>query len=143
VGERFTEFYILGPEGKAEGYSQNLSLGEKGEVTLGIVNHEQEEASYQVKVAINGAESGVKIWLEDENGETTLAVDNAIAVGELANDEKWERKIVFQPLQRGEGQKLEFLLFSPELQGSQSTNSGLDNDGSAGMLSLHLWLNVS
>ena len=127
VGERFTEFYILGSQGKAENYTTNLTLGEKGEVILGIVNHEQEEMSYQVKAMVNDTEGGVKIWLEGENGETTLAANNTIAVAALANEEKWEREILFEPLQRGEGQKLEFLLFSPKLRQDYHISSELDN----------------
>lgn len=39
VGEQFTEFYILGTDGKAEGYPRELEEGEKGEVIVGVVNH--------------------------------------------------------------------------------------------------------
>lgn len=46
VGERFTEFYILGPQGKAEGYPTSLKLGERGGFILGILNHEQEDMDY-------------------------------------------------------------------------------------------------
>jgi len=127
VGERFTEFYLLGPQGKAENYTTNLTLGEKGGVILGIVNHEQVEMSYQVKAMVNGTEGGVKIWLEGENGGTTLAANNTIVVAALANDEKWEREIFFEPLERGEGQKLEFLLFSPKLRQDYHISSELDN----------------
>jgi len=49
-GERFTEFYILGPSGKAEGYPTELSVGESGTVILGIANHEQREMNYTVEV---------------------------------------------------------------------------------------------
>lgn len=129
VGERFTEFYILGPYDKAEGYTTNLTLGEKGEVVLGIVNHEQEGMSYHVKVMVNGTESGVRIWLGDEGGGTTLVANNTIGVGELANEEKWERKVFFEPLSRGEGQKLEFLLFSPGLREDYHIRSELDSGG--------------
>lgn len=48
-GERFTEFYILGPEGKAENYPTNLTIGEKGKVIIGIVNHEGEPVNYTVE----------------------------------------------------------------------------------------------
>ena len=48
-GEKFTEFYILGPEGKAEGYPTNLTIGEKGKVIIGIVNHEGQPVDYTVE----------------------------------------------------------------------------------------------
>src|SRR5712692_9394248 len=40
VGEPFTEFYVLGPGGKAEGYPRRLLVGEPGRVILGVINHE-------------------------------------------------------------------------------------------------------
>lgn len=33
-----TEFYILGPEGEASDYPDNLTVGESGELIVGIVN---------------------------------------------------------------------------------------------------------
>lgn len=52
VGESFTEFYLLGPSGKAEGYPANLSIGENGSVIIGIVNHEHEQVNYTVEIWI-------------------------------------------------------------------------------------------
>jgi len=125
VGERFTEFYILGLQGKAEAYPTNLKLGEKGKIILGIVNHEQEEMNYQVKVIVDGTEEGVKIWLEDENEELTPIANNTINIEALANEEKWERNLLFEPLQKGERQKLEILLFSPKLRENHHIRSQL------------------
>jgi uncharacterized membrane protein len=49
-GEKFTEFYLLGPGGKAGDYPTNLSTGQTGYVTVGIVNHEQSTSSYQMVI---------------------------------------------------------------------------------------------
>ena len=57
VGEKFTEFYILGEEGKAEGYPKQLVVGEEGYVILGIVNHEYEPVTYTAKVLIGEEEN--------------------------------------------------------------------------------------
>ena len=54
VGERFTEFYILGLEGEAEGYPKELVVGEEAKVIVGIVNREQEDMSYWVEVIVDG-----------------------------------------------------------------------------------------
>ena len=73
VGEAFTEFYILGLDGKARDYPAgftlegnrvvlvNYGMGEGREVAgdsavmiLGIINREQAGAAYTVKVSING-----------------------------------------------------------------------------------------
>lgn len=48
-GESFTEFYVLGPEGKASGYPQ-LAVGENGTVILGLVNHEHRDMNYTIMV---------------------------------------------------------------------------------------------
>lgn len=48
-GESFTEFYVLGPEGRASGYPQ-LEVGENGTVILGLVNHEHQEMNYTIMI---------------------------------------------------------------------------------------------
>ncbi len=49
-GEHFTEFYILGPGGKADNYPTNLLVGENGTVIIGIVNHEGGNVTYYVQM---------------------------------------------------------------------------------------------
>lgn len=49
-GEKFTEFYILGENGKAADYPTNLTVGETGNVTIGIVNHEYKTVNYTLVV---------------------------------------------------------------------------------------------
>ncbi|KAA0004124.1 MAG: DUF1616 domain-containing protein [Thermoplasmata archaeon] len=48
-GEKFTEFYILGPGGKAEGYPTNISTNETAKVIIGIANHEGKPINYTVE----------------------------------------------------------------------------------------------
>jgi uncharacterized membrane protein len=50
VGERFTEFYLLGNGGKADEYVQNLSVGENAYVFIGISNHEYRIINYSVDI---------------------------------------------------------------------------------------------
>ena len=50
MGERFTEFYILGEEGKAAGYPTNLSVGQNATVIIGIANHEYQRVNYTVEI---------------------------------------------------------------------------------------------
>jgi len=96
VGERFTEFYILGIEGKAEGYPQEIILGDKGEVIVGIVNREHEPTVYTVEISIDG--------------------ENIVEVGPVSLDHegKWEQKVSFNPSRAGPNQKVEFLLYRGE-----------------------------
>lgn len=49
----YTEFYILGPEGNASNYPTNLTIGERAEVIIGVVNHEQMEMTYTVVIRAN------------------------------------------------------------------------------------------
>jgi uncharacterized membrane protein len=92
-GERFTEFYILGAEGKAEDYPGQAVVGEPVELTVGIVNHEYQALSYRVDIVIDGVKN------------------KEITTGELAHQEGWERVVSFIPQSSGEGQEVEFWLY--------------------------------
>ena len=96
VGEAFTEFYILEAEETAGRYPQELTLGEEGVVTLGIVNHEYQDVDYWVVVSINEEE------IQD------------IGLINLEHGEIWEQEVSFQPTRAGLGQKVEFLLYIGE-----------------------------
>jgi uncharacterized membrane protein len=91
-GEKFTEFYILGPDGKAGNYPTNLSQGETGNITIGIVNHEDITTSYQLVVKLN------RTILKNETFN-------------LTNNQKKEIPFSFQSNQSGNGQKIEFYLY--------------------------------
>jgi uncharacterized membrane protein len=101
VGERFTEFYILGPEGKAANYTTELKVGEEGRVILGIVNHEQEEASYEVEVWIDGEKAKLRVEGEDKD-EINVA---------LENEAEWEKEVGFVPQTAGKNQTVEFVFY--------------------------------
>jgi len=92
-GEKFTEFYILGIEGKALGYPKQAFVGEPVDIVIGVVNHEYQPARYRVKVTIDGIEN------------------NEVNVGTLAHEEKWEEKIGFTPKVTGEKQMVNFYLY--------------------------------
>jgi len=101
VGEKFTEFYILGPEGRAGHYPEELRVGEEGRVILGIVNHEQEWASYKVEVWIDGERAKLRIEGEDRD-EIKI---------ELEHEQEWGRAVGIVPQTTGENQKVEFVLY--------------------------------
>lgn len=52
-GDNYTEFYLLGTNGKAGDYPTHLTTGETGKLTLGIVNHEYSNTSYLLKITKN------------------------------------------------------------------------------------------
>jgi len=50
IGERFTEFYLLGPGGMADEYPTNLTVNQSATIILGIQNHEYENLTYYIEV---------------------------------------------------------------------------------------------
>ena len=90
-GEKFTEFYILGPGGKAGNYPTNLTAGQIGNVTVGIVNHEQSTTTYNLIIKLNN---------------NTLKNENIT----LSNNEKKEIPFSFNAV-KGDNQKIDFLLY--------------------------------
>ncbi len=97
VGERFTEFYVLGSGGKIENHPTNLTLGESGTVILGVINHEYEELAYRIVIK--------------RDNETIGTIDDIT----LNHEMKWEEKYTFTPEKTGEKMKLEFLLLREDL----------------------------
>ncbi len=139
VGERFTEFYILGLSGKAADYpgefvidSNQLSVisvqyGDNaqivkeryGRVILGIVDQEQKKTAYAVAIRIDG--QPVKI---SSGGRDLSRLEGIV----LEQGEKWEQEIGFAPLHTGDNQKVEFLLYKDGAEEAEE--------------SLHLWVDV-
>jgi uncharacterized membrane protein len=91
-GEKFTEFYLLGVDDKAGNYPTNLSVNEVGNVTIGIVNHEQSKTDYNMVTTLNG---------------TTISSENFT----LANNETKMINYSFKATDQGNNQKLVFKLY--------------------------------
>ncbi len=115
-GEKFTEFYILGPEGMADDYPTDLAVGEVGEVIIGVVNHEYASTTYLLEVKLN---------------ETVIGGDEL----HLEHGVIWEGTFFFEATRKGEDQKVEFLLYR-----DQDHNES-DETGEP-YRSLHLWVDV-
>jgi uncharacterized membrane protein len=96
LGESFTQFYLLGLEGKAEGYPRQIVVGENASVVLGIANHEHQSTSYRIEIAIDGQKVATL-------GPITLA-----------HEEEWEETVSFSPARVGLHQKVEFWLYKDE-----------------------------
>ena len=95
-GDTFTEFYLLGPQGEAANYPDELKVGEAGKVMVGIINHEGREVGYRVEVVIGGVKS------------------NEVGPFVLLDEQKWAGEVGFVPERDGENQKVEFLLYQDE-----------------------------
>lgn len=114
-GEHFTEFYILGPEGMADNYPTNYTLGESGKVIVGVVNHEYRPLNYTMEIRL-------------ENSSLPLPEDMQQVT--LSHNETWEEPLTFTPPTEGKNMKLEFLLFN-------------ETDKNTPYRDLHLWINVN
>jgi len=99
VGEAFTEFYVLGPGGKAEGYPRRLLVGESSPVIVGVINHEGHAARYRVEIQ--------------------AGIDRIASYGpfSLADGEKRENRVGIAPRRPGKQVKVEFALFMDGAQG--------------------------
>mgnify|MGYP000072886533 CR=1 FL=1 len=95
----FTEFYLLGPNGSASDYPTNLTTGDSGEVTVGVVNNEHQSMTY-------------RIVIELDNRTTT---ERTI---ELSQGQRWEDELSFTVTDPGES-RAEILLY----RGTASTDS--------------------
>lgn len=120
IEKPFTEFYILGSEGKAGDYPTQLTAGKPATVTLGIANREGAEVIYRIAVTVDGQRSSLLL------GDTEVAEVGPI---DLGHREKWEQQIGFASQKVGPDQKIEFLL--------------LAEGRSEPYLSTYLWVNVT
>jgi uncharacterized membrane protein len=93
AGEKFTEFYLLGPGGKAEGYPKEIILGESAPVSVGIINREKKPATYRFEVLADN----ITIYSKGDIN--------------LQNDGKWEGEAPVKPVAAGDNRKVEFYLY--------------------------------
>jgi len=128
-GEQFTEFYLLGTGGMAEGYPTSLEVGESAELIMGVVNHEGEPVEYTVQVRL-GSDAG-SATLATDASVARQSVPDALIVGPLEDEEKWEEPVSVAALATGEQLKLEFLLFSPRPREGYVLRALLAGDGYA------------
>ncbi len=133
-GEKFTEFYILGAEGKAADYPEDLFVGRPDQVIIGIGNHEYRNVTYVTE-----------IWLTNTSFDTTTnttLVDRMVLLDRfnatLPHNETYQEPHPFTAPATGYNQ-LTFLLFMDaappdSLTGYERINSSYRD--------LHLWVTV-
>jgi uncharacterized membrane protein len=114
-GEHFTEFYLLGPQGKADNYTTEYTLGQSGTLIVGIVNHEYRTTNYTMEVMLENK----SLPLPENMKHITLAHNNT-----------WEEPVTLIPPFEGQRMKLEFLLYN-------------ETDKSTPYRDLHLWVDVN
>jgi uncharacterized membrane protein len=128
-GERFTEFYLLGPGGNATGYPTNLTVNRPGTMIIGVVNHEAAKANYTVRVDLVGVRNRYNATAgfneSVEVNRTTWSWFNAT----LADGANWTRPYTFS-IASVALWKVQFLLFK-------------DGGFSSAYRELHLYVRVS
>ncbi|AKB18898.1 MULTISPECIES: DUF1616 domain-containing protein [unclassified Methanosarcina] len=113
--EPFTEFYILGPDGKADNYTTDYVQGESGTVVIGIANHEHRAVNYTMDVRL-------------ENRSLPLP-ENLINI-KLDDNTTLEEPLEITPSVEGENMELQFLLFN-------------ETEKAVPYRDLRLWINVT
>lgn len=107
IGAQYTEFYVLGPEGSAAGYPENLTVDETAELPVGIGNYEGKAQTYTLVVETNETVVTTRTveldareeWTEpvtvvfDSPGEKTLRFD--LYRGQTTDGEPYRRLWLF------------------------------------------------
>lgn len=135
--EKFSEFYILGQDGKAADYpsaftlqngnvvsvkygdAELIRIEDFGQITMGIVDQEQQQTRYMVKLQIDDQPANILF-----QGQTLEQLDGI----SLTQGQKWENEIGFAPSHTGDNQKVEFFLYKDGATEAEDT--------------VHLWINV-
>jgi uncharacterized membrane protein len=98
IGEPFTEFYLLGPDGKLADYPVNLTLSKNRIVILGITNHEYAPVVYRIDILFDN--------------QTIETITNI----QLEHQESWSQNYTFVPHAASDRAKLVFQLFKADSQ---------------------------
>jgi uncharacterized membrane protein len=91
--DKYTEFYINGPGGKAADYPTQYTLGEQKPIIIGISNHEMRNMSYTLNVSLGGTSP---LYSEQVK---------------LADNETWEKLVYLKPDHAGNNMTMSFLLY--------------------------------
>jgi uncharacterized membrane protein len=131
-GERFTEFFILGENGKAADYPDRITPGQGYPLYIGVGNHEYRNVTYTIETW--------GILMESDNEKNTTRI--------LAMDPLWQQTVTlahngtaiipYTLLVDWDGyNRVEFLLFNETVPGM----GGIDRIN-ASYRDLHLWITV-
>ncbi len=129
-GEKFTEFYILGPGGKAYDYPTSVQAGNSSTVIVGVVNHEYALVNYTMSISINNTPVNNTTLNEKSDIDFPFIYPIMSMNLTLLHNKTWEKPVSYVLNHTGDRQKLEFLLYRE----GNFTSSYRD---------LHLWVNVS
>jgi len=113
--EGLTEFYLKGPSGKAGGFPTSLVVGKQTPVTVGVINEENSNMTYDLIVEL------------ENNANVTVLDSEKLA---LINDQVWEKSVNLTADHNGTDMKVEFLLYK-------------DENLTSSYRECHLWVNAT
>ncbi len=133
-GEKFTEFYILGAEGKAADYPTDIRIGRPESVIIGIGNHEYRNVTYWVDILL------IEQYFDPvTNTSTILAMQEVSRFPvTLQHNKTYQEQHSFTVSDAGFNQ-LKFLLYTDEPP-SKGTDAAERINQS--YRDLHLWITV-
>jgi uncharacterized membrane protein len=133
-GEKFTEFYILGPGGKATGYPTRFPAGEEQSLVIGIGNHEYRGITYTVETVL--------LNMTYDTSTNTSRIDAYQPLDSfsatISHNETREFSYNFT-VDDQEFNRLQFLLFNGTVPGPGVTGPERID---ASYRDLHLWITV-
>jgi uncharacterized membrane protein len=132
-GEKFTEFYILGPKGKAADYPTEFMAGTPQTVIIGIGNHEYQEITYTVETY--AVESRFNNATNQSTVVSATPLDRFSVT--VPHNQTVEQPYSFRVVD-SDANRLEFLLFK-ETPPADIPDSNLTE---VAYRDLHLWLRV-
>jgi len=132
-GEKFTEFYILGPRGKAADYPTEFMSRTPQTVIIGIGNHEYRDITYTVETF------AVESRFDNATNQSTVV--SAAPLDRFSvtvpHNRTVEQPYTFR-IMDPDTNRIEFLLFKE----APPQNIPRNNLTDAGYRNLHLWLRV-
>ena len=130
-GEKFTEFYILGPKGKAADYPTEFMSGTPQTVIIGIGNHEYQDITYTVETF------AVRSRFDEATNQSVIVSATLLDRFSVTvpHNETIEQPYTFR-IMDPDTNRLEFLLFREAPPEDQSDHIA------ASYRDLHLWLRV-
>ncbi|HOI57384.1 MULTISPECIES: DUF1616 domain-containing protein [unclassified Methanoculleus] len=132
-GERFTEFYILGPKGTAADYPTEFMAGTPQTVIIGIGNHEHQEVTYTVETF------AVESRLDTAKNQSTIVSATLLDRFSVTvpHNQTVEQPYTFR-ISDPDTDRIEFLLFKETPPDEIPVNNLTD----ASYRNLRLWLRV-
>ena len=107
-GEKFTQFYVLNMQGKADNYPHDIVHGQSGTVLLDIINEEGAATTYKIAIIIDG--------------QQVNEIDSIV----LNQGQQWEQPVSFTPSQTGDNQEVQFELFKNDSSSFQELHLWID-----------------